>query len=116
VKKRFPELPVRQRQLLCFIVDHVLDHRVIPSFAEMKQHLQVSSSNGITDHLSALERKGYLTRKLREARAIYLSPKALPPTPTPEDIRSALDLCPELLDLLEAEACVRLSDYAGAAR
>jgi len=52
----------RQEQLLNFIADHVESHGFPPSIREMADHMDIRSTNGVNDHLKALERKGYISR------------------------------------------------------
>jgi repressor LexA len=52
----------RQQQLLDFIEDHVRIHGFPPSIREMADHMGIRSTNGVNDHLKALEKKGYIQR------------------------------------------------------
>jgi repressor LexA len=67
------ELTDRQQQLLGFIADHVQSHGFPPSIREMADHMGIRSTNGVNDHLKALERKGYISRgRDLKSRAISL--------------------------------------------
>ena len=67
-------LTKRQMQLLQFIADHLEENGYPPSIREMAEHMGIRSTNGVNDHLKALERKGYLTRKAGlKSRAIALT-------------------------------------------
>ena len=67
-------LTQRQTQLLQFISDHVKENGYPPSIREMAEHMNIRSTNGVNDHLKALEKKGYLTRKTGlKSRAITLN-------------------------------------------
>jgi repressor LexA len=70
------ELTKRQRQILDFIVDEIRENRTPPTFAEIGAHFGISSTNGVNDHLAALERKGYITRSSSKARSIQVTEKA----------------------------------------
>ncbi len=69
-------LTKRQRQLLDFIEAHIAENGYPPSIREMAEHMGIRSTNGVNDHLKALERKGYLERKAGlKSRAIALTHK-----------------------------------------
>jgi repressor LexA len=44
-----------------------------PTFRELGEAMRIASSNGVSDHLRALERHGWLTRTERTARAVLLT-------------------------------------------
>ncbi|HUU00851.1 MAG TPA: transcriptional repressor LexA [Myxococcota bacterium] len=68
------ELTARQQQLLSFIEEYAIEHGFPPAIREMADHMGISSTNGVNDHLKALERKGYLSReKGLKSRAIRLA-------------------------------------------
>jgi len=56
------ELTARQRELLLFIEDHVRTYGFPPSIREMADAMGIRSTNGVNDHLKAIERKGYIAR------------------------------------------------------
>ena len=64
------KLTDRQAAVLDFIGDHIVDTGFPPTIREIGDHLGISSTNGVNDHLKALERKGYLTREDAKSRAI----------------------------------------------
>src|SRR5579883_538242 len=53
----------KQERILSFIVDYVNDKGYPPSIREIGNHFNISSLRGVTVHLDALERKGYIQRK-----------------------------------------------------
>jgi repressor LexA len=64
----------RQQQLLTFIERHLTLHGFPPSIREMAEHMGIRSTNGVNDHLKALQRKGFLSREGEaKSRAISLS-------------------------------------------
>jgi repressor LexA len=77
-------LTKRQEQTLDFIRKSIDDHGYPPTLREIGEHMGIRSTNGVNDHLRALERKGYLTRQDMKSRALKLVEDA---APTP--IRSA---------------------------
>lgn len=75
------DLTDRQRQVLEFIKDRVIQSGYGPTVREIGEHFEISSPNGVMCHLRALEKKGLLTRVRKQeramARAIELSPEVL---------------------------------------
>ena len=80
-------LTKRQEQTLDFIRSSIEDRGYPPTLREIGEHMGIRSTNGVNDHLRALERKGYLTRKdmksrtLRPTRAVERLVKAAPLPP-----------------------------------
>jgi repressor LexA len=77
-------LTKRQEQTLDFIRSSIEDRGYPPTLREIGEHMGIRSTNGVNDHLRALERKGYLRREDMKSRALKLVEDA---QPTP--IRSA---------------------------
>ncbi|MGH7284710.1 MAG: transcriptional repressor LexA, partial [Polyangiaceae bacterium] len=67
----------RQQMVLDFIRQSITDRGYPPTLREIGARMGIRSTNGVNDHLRALERKGYLTREDMKSRA--LRPVALPP-------------------------------------
>lgn len=65
----------RQQQVLHYIRQSIHDRGYPPTLREIGAHMGIRSTNGVNDHLRALERKGYLTREDMKSRA--LRPKDL---------------------------------------
>jgi repressor LexA len=65
-----PALTQRQRQALQFITDCLSDRGYPPTLREIGEHMGIRSTNGVNDHLKALERKGYLVREELKSRAL----------------------------------------------
>lgn len=63
----------RQRQILWTIYQHQLAHGVPPTMRELMAVFGMSSPNGVMAHLTALERKGYLTMTEMRSRGIRLT-------------------------------------------
>lgn len=59
-----PQRPVtqRQRRVLEAIADRVRARLPMPTLRELGSELGIKSTNGIADHLAALERKGMILR------------------------------------------------------
>lgn len=76
-----PALSPRQRQVLDFIVERIEQHGYPPTIREICQHFNISSTNGVADHLKALTRKGYLTHQECKSRTLRPVPDVLPQRP-----------------------------------
>jgi repressor LexA len=63
-------LTARQEQVLRFIRQSIIDRGYPPTLREIGAHMGIRSTNGVNDHLRALERKGYLTREDMKSRAL----------------------------------------------
>ena len=71
------ELTDRQKQLLLYIENHSQIQGFPPSIREMADHMGIRSTNGVNDHLKALEKKGYISRgQGPKSRAISIVAKA----------------------------------------
>lgn len=69
----------RQAAVLDFIVGSIQEMGYPPTIAEIGEHFQITSTNGVNDHLVALERKGFIKRSSK-ARSIQLTDRAASPT------------------------------------
>lgn len=70
-------LTERQKTVLDFVVEYIRVHRFPPTVREIGRALGIRSTNGVSDHLKALERKGYLERRGMKSRALIPTPLAL---------------------------------------
>ncbi len=66
----------RQLEVLRFIARQIEDAGYPPTIREIGEGLDIRSTNGVNDHLKALERKGYLTRDPVKSRALIPTPHA----------------------------------------
>jgi repressor LexA len=64
------ELTRRQKQVLDFINSCIAHRGYPPTMREIGEHMGISSTNGVNDHLKALERKGHLVRDDMKSRAL----------------------------------------------
>jgi repressor LexA len=64
------ELTERQLEVLRFIANEIEERGYPPTIREIGEALQIASTNGVNDHLKALERKGYLQRDPVKSRAL----------------------------------------------
>ena len=65
-----PVLTERQRQALEYITECLHARGYPPTLREIGEHMGIRSTNGVNDHLKALERKGYLVREELKSRAL----------------------------------------------
>lgn len=79
---RFQDLTARQCEVLECIVDYMRLHDYPPTLRELGATLGIRSTNGVKDHLTALEKKGYLLRRRLASRGMTLTQKARPQPPT----------------------------------
>jgi repressor LexA len=70
------QLTERQREILDFISASIQDRGFPPTLREIGEHFGIKSTNGVNDHLKALEKKGYLRREDLKSRA--MRPVAMP--------------------------------------
>jgi repressor LexA len=67
----------RQKAVLDFIANCIDERGYPPTLREIGNHLGIKSTNGVNDHLRALERKGFLTREDMKSRTLRPTPLAL---------------------------------------
>ena len=60
----------RQREVLDFISGSIAERGYPPTLREIGVHFGIRSTNGVNDHLKALEKKGYLRREDLKSRAM----------------------------------------------
>lgn len=63
----------RQREVLWFICKRELDGNIPPTLREIGLAFGINSTNGVNDHLRALERKGYIQRTDMVSRGIRVT-------------------------------------------
>jgi repressor LexA len=66
----------RQLEVLRFIARQIEDAGYPPTIREIGEALDIRSTNGVNDHLKALERKGFLTRDPVKSRALIPTDQA----------------------------------------
>lgn len=69
-----PVAPLTERQaaILEFIDRSIRERGYAPTLREIGAHMKIKSTNGVNDHLLALERKGYLRRDCMKSRGLVL--------------------------------------------
>jgi repressor LexA len=65
-----PGLTERQLEVLRFIAREIEERGYPPTIREIGEALGIASTNGVNDHLKALEKKGYLVRDPVKSRAL----------------------------------------------
>ncbi|HUQ05870.1 MAG TPA: transcriptional repressor LexA [Kofleriaceae bacterium] len=63
-------LTERQQQILDFITGSINERGFPPTLREIGEHFGIKSTNGVNDHLKALEKKGHLRREDLKSRAM----------------------------------------------
>jgi repressor LexA len=71
----------RQQAILGFITQSIEERGYPPTLREIGEHFGIRSTNGVNDHLRALEKKGHLQREDLKSRA--LRPVAAPASASP---------------------------------
>lgn len=74
-------LTKRQAQTLEFIRQSIEERGYPPTLREIGESMGIRSTNGVNDHLRALERKGYLRREDMKSRALRLVSQEPEPAP-----------------------------------
>jgi repressor LexA len=64
------ELTDRQKEILGYINQSIGDRGFPPTLREIGRQFGIKSTNGVNDHLRALEKKGYLQREDMKSRAL----------------------------------------------
>jgi len=82
----------RQREVLSFIARSIEERGYPPTLREIGQKLGIRSTNGVNDHLKALEKKGYLQREDLKSRALRCISPDGEPVPTSAGRATTLDL------------------------
>src|SRR5919201_2970140 len=71
-----PGLTDRQLEVLRFIAAEIEERGYPPTIREIGEALGIASTNGVNDHLKALEKKGFLVRDPVKSRALTPTPQA----------------------------------------
>lgn len=71
-------LTERQQEVFDFIAECMNDSQYIPTLREIADRFGYSSPNAVRDHLTALEKKGYILRRQGSARGIEIAPNHRP--------------------------------------
>ena len=72
------QLTDRQRQVLECVEDSIKSRGIPPTLRELRDRLGIRSTNGVNDHLTALERKGYIVRLDQKSRGLQVLRRTRP--------------------------------------
>src|SRR5256885_17027704 len=72
-------LTKRQREILTYLETYTEEHGYAPSFEEIATQFNYNSLATVHEHLTNLERKGYIKRAYNESRGIELVPSEVFP-------------------------------------
>lgn len=72
-------LTKRQREILSYLEGYSEQYGYAPSFEEIAEHFNYNSLATVHEHLSNLERKGYIKRSYNESRSIEILPSEASP-------------------------------------
>jgi repressor LexA len=64
----------RQKEILDFIRNFIDENGYAPSYREIAYYFELSSTGTISEYVSILEEKGYLSKEAMDARSIQLTP------------------------------------------
>ena len=71
------QLTERQQAILDFINDYIAEHQYPPSVREIGKHFGIYPAT-VQDHISAIERKGFLQKKRFQSRTLSVSRASRP--------------------------------------
>lgn len=91
------ELTDRQLEVLNFIQESISGRGYPPTLREIGERMGIRSTNGVNDHLKALEKKGFLAREDLKSRA--LRPLKMPGVTSVTPPPGALALSDDLVDV-----------------
>ena len=72
-------LTKRQREILSYLTSYAEENGYAPSFEEIAEAFQYTSLATVHEHLTNLQRKGYIKRTYNESRAIEILPTEATP-------------------------------------
>jgi repressor LexA len=78
---RYQPMPLtkRQREILTYLTAYTEQNGFAPSFEEIAEQFSYNSLATVHEHLTNLERKGYIKRHYNESRAIEILPSEATP-------------------------------------
>lgn len=65
-------LTAQQSKILGYIRDFLREHNYPPTLREIGAYMKIKSTNGVNDHLRALERKGYIAKDGLKSRGLKI--------------------------------------------
>lgn len=70
--KNSTDLTARQRNILDYLVEYHGEHGYAPAMRDIGIFFKIKSTNAVSDHLRALERKGYIERDRQRGRGVRI--------------------------------------------
>lgn len=67
-------LTKRQREILEYLSNFIMENGYAPSYREIAYYFEFSSTGTVAEYVNILEEKGYISKDAMEARAIQLTP------------------------------------------
>ena len=67
-------LTKRQREILTYLEGYIAQRGYAPSFEEIAEHFQFASLATVHEHLTNLEKKGFIRRSYNESRSVEVVP------------------------------------------
>jgi repressor LexA len=67
-------LTKRQREILNYLESYIRERRYAPSFEEIAEHFRFASLATVHEHLTNLEKKGFIRRSYNESRSVEVLP------------------------------------------
>ena len=102
----------RQREILDFITQSIRERGYPPTLREIGLHFGIRSTNGVNDHLRALEKKGYLQREDLKSRALRPGRRAAVPMRAPAREEDMIDV-PLVGRVAAGRAAARRREHRG---
>lgn len=85
-------LTKRQQEILDCIRAHIAKNGCMPTIREIGETMHINSPNGVMCHLTALEKKGFISRTAGRARMMKLTDDAATSPDELADLRDAIRL------------------------
>lgn len=104
-------LTPRQKQILDYITDSIRSRGYPPTIREIGDEMGIKSTNGVNDHLKALEKKGYLRRddlKSRAMRPVHMDDTPSDPNLVDVPVLGRVAAGQPILAVEDAEDTVRI--------
>ena len=111
-----PTLTARQKEIYDFLLRVIREKGYAPSIPEIGAKFKIASTNGVADHLKALQKKGYIRRVGKRAIEVANAMGKAVLAATREQVTSASDASLLIGSATRAGLAERISRYAETAR
>jgi repressor LexA len=106
------ELTETQKNILDFLIDQIKGKGIPPTLAEVAKHFSYRNRATVQQHLSAIERKGFIKKNPRLSRGIELTleDKFFVPKPVLGEVAAGnpLTIYPDAIDTIELPTIARM--------